>query len=134
MQLWLQGERHNYIYKFSYNTIVIESSLTHWGLVTHICVCKLTIIGSDNDLSPDRRKAIIWTNAGLLLIGPFETKFSEILIEILTFSFKKMHLNVSSAKRRPFCLGLNVLIRQMACIINEATMLCDVFSVKNAHF
>ena len=25
-------------------------------------------------------------------------------------TFKKMHLKVSSAKRRPFCLGLNVLI------------------------
>ena len=83
--------------------------LTHWGRVTHICVCKLTIIGSDNGLSPYRRQAIIWTNAGLLLIGPLGTNFSEILIEILKFSFKKMHLKVSSAKRRPFCPGLNVL-------------------------
>ena len=39
--------------------------LTHWGRVTHICVSKLTIIGSDNGLSPDRRQAIIWTNAEL---------------------------------------------------------------------
>ena len=84
--------------------------LTHWGRVTHICVSKLTIIGSDNGLSPDRRQAIIWTNAGLLLIGPLGTNFSEILIKILTYSFKKMRLKVSSAKRRPFCLGLNVLI------------------------
>ena len=83
--------------------------LTHWGRVTHICISKLTIIGSDNGLSPDRRQAIIWTNAGILLIGPLGTNFSEILIEILTFSYKKMHLKVSSAKRRPFCLGLNVL-------------------------
>ena len=84
--------------------------LTHWGLVTHICVRKLTIICSDNGLSPDRRQAIIWTNAGLLLIGPLGTNFSEILIEILTFSFKKMRLKVPSVKRWPFCLGLNVLI------------------------
>ena len=75
----------------------------------HIWVSKLTIIGSDNGLSPDRRQAIIWTNAGLLLIGPLGTYFSEILIEILAFSFKKMRLTVSSAKRRPFCLGLIVL-------------------------
>ena len=60
--------------------------------VTHICVSKLTITGSDNGLSPDRRQAIIWTNAGMLLIGPLETNFSEILIKILTFSFKKMRL------------------------------------------
>ena len=83
--------------------------LTHWGRVTHICVSKLTIIGSDNGLSPGRRQAIISTSDGILLIVPLETNFSEILIEILTFSFKKMRLKVSSAKRWPFCLGLNVL-------------------------
>ena len=43
------------------------SHLTHWGRVTHICVSKLTIIGSDNDLSPGRHQAITWTNAGILL-------------------------------------------------------------------
>ena len=48
----------------------------------HICVSKPTIIGSDNGLSPDRRQAIIGTNAGILLIGPLETNFSQILIEI----------------------------------------------------
>ena len=85
--------------------------LTHWGRVTHICVSKRTIIGSDNGLSPSRRQAIIWTNAGILLIGPSGTNFSEILIEIITFSFKKMRLKVSSAKWRPCCLGLNVLIK-----------------------
>ena len=83
--------------------------LTHWGRVTHICVVKLTIIGSDNGLSPGRRQAIIWTNAGILLIGPLGTNFIEILAGIQTFSFKKMHLKMSSAKWRPFCLGLNVL-------------------------
>ena len=83
--------------------------LTHWGRVTHICVGKLTIIGSDNGLSPQRRQAIIWTNAGILLIGPLGTNFSEISIGIQTFAFKKMHFKMSSAKWRPFCLGLNVL-------------------------
>ena len=77
--------------------------------MTHICVSKLTIIGSDNGLSPERRQAIIWTNAGILLIGPLGTNFSEILTGIQTFSFKKMHLKMSSAKWRPFCLGLDVL-------------------------
>ena len=38
--------------------------------MTHICVGNLTIIGPDNGLSPGRRPAIIWTNAGILLIGP----------------------------------------------------------------
>ena len=86
-----------------------KKTLTHWGRVTHICVGNLTIIGSDNGLSPCRRQAIIWTNAGILLIGPLGTNFSENLIEILTFSFTKMRLKVLSAKWRPFCLGLNVL-------------------------
>ena len=54
--------------------------LTHWGRVTHICIGNLTIIGSDNGLLPGWRQAIIWTNAGILLIRPLETKFSEILI------------------------------------------------------
>ena len=76
--------------------------LTRWGRVTHICVGNLTIIGSDIGLSPGRRQAIIWTNAGILLIGPYGTNFSEFLIEILTFSFSKMSLKVSSAKWRPF--------------------------------
>ena len=83
--------------------------LTHWGRVTDICVGELTIIVSDNGLSPGWRQAIIWTNAGILWIGPYGANFSEILIEILTFSFTKMSLKVSSMKWRPFCLGLNVL-------------------------
>ena len=83
--------------------------LTHWGRVTHICVSDLTSIGSDNGLSPGRRQAIIRTNAGILLIGPLGTIFSEFLVEVLIFSFKKMRLKVSYAKRRPFCLSLNEL-------------------------
>ena len=87
----------------------LGSDLTHWGRATHICVSKLTIIASDNGLSPGRRQAIIWNNARILSIRLLGTNFSEILIEILTFSFKKMHLKMSSAKWQPFCFGLNVL-------------------------
>ena len=86
------------------NRLCDSRHLTYWDRVTHICIGKLTNIGSDNGLSPGRRQAIIWINAGTLLIGPLETDFSEILIEISTFSLK-----VSSAKWRPFCLGLNML-------------------------
>ena len=63
--------------------------LTHWGRVTHICVSKLTIIGSYDGLSSDRRQAIIRTNAGILLIQTLGTNFSGILSEIHTFSLKK---------------------------------------------
>ena len=103
----LQGSGTRFEVVLTFNPYDVP--LTHWGRVTHICVSKLSIIGSDNGLSPGRRQAIIWTNAGILSIGLLGTKFSEILIEIRTFSFKKMRLKVSSAKWQPFCLGLNVL-------------------------
>ena len=83
--------------------------LTHRARVTHICVSKLTIIGSDSGLSPGRRQAIIWTNAWILLIRTVGTNYSEILGKIHSFSFKKMHLKKSSAKWRLFRLGLNEL-------------------------
>ena len=54
----------------------------------YICISKLTIIGSDNGLSPVQHQAIIWTNTRILLIRP---NFNEILIEIHLFSFKKIH-------------------------------------------
>ena len=84
--------------------------LTHWGRVTHICVGKLAIIGSDGGLSPGRCQAITWTSAGILLIEPLGTNFSEVSIRIQTFSVKKMLLKMASAKWRPIFLGLNVLL------------------------
>ena len=75
----------------------------------YICVSKVNIIGSDNCLSPGHQ-AIIWANAGILLIGPFAclvTNFRNMFIEIYPFSFKKMDVKMPSVKRRPFCLGFN---------------------------
>ena len=96
---------YSWIYKFYQQ----PPTLTHWGRVTHIWTGKLTIIDSDNGLSPGWHQAIIWTNAGILLIGPLRTNFSKISIQIHIFSFKEMHLKMLSVKWRPFCLGLNVL-------------------------
>ena len=67
---------------------LLYKELTNWGRVTHICVGNVTIIGSDNGLSPGRRQAITWTNVGILLIGHLEINFSDMLIEIHTYSFK----------------------------------------------
>ena len=54
---------------------------------------------SDNGLSSGLREAIIWTNyAEVFLIGPLGTNFSENLIDIRIFSFKKMRLKMSSGK------------------------------------
>ena len=89
--------------------------------MTHICVGNLSIIGSDNGLSPGRRQAIIWINAGMLLIGPSGTISSENLIKIHTFSFTKMHLEMSPGKWQPSCLGLNVLITKLISETNSRT-------------
>ena len=87
--------------------INMHLAVSHWRRVTHICVSKITGIGLHNGLSPGRRQASIWTNTGILSIGPLGMNF--ILIEIRLFSFKKMHLKMSSAKWRLFRLGVNVL-------------------------
>ena len=87
---------------------VVNVTLINWDRVTHICTSKLTTISSDNS-SP-----VTWTvtsHAGILLIGRLGTNFSEILIVIKTFQFKKIHLNMSSAKWHPSCFGGNVLNR-----------------------
>ena len=58
----------------------------------------------------DRRQAIMWPNAGVLSIGLLETNLSDILFEIQTFSFKNVHLEISSTKCQSCYLGLNALI------------------------
>ena len=109
---WQQSPFSRWTHWYKRDVIVVLDvwfNSTHWGRVTHICISNLIIIGSDNGLSPVRRQAIIRTNAGILLIGPFGTNISKILIIIYTFSFKKMNLKMLSAKWRPFCLSFNVL-------------------------
>ena len=121
---WSLALNHKYGWRFhevwvngiSYPAADDPQALTHWGRMMHICIIKLTIIGSYNGLSPGWRQAIIWANDGILLVGTLGTNFGEILSEIHTFSFKKMHLNMSSAKKRHFCLGLNVLMTQRSDI------------------
>ena len=73
----------------------------------HICISNVTTIGSDNGLSLGRRQAIIWANTGILLNASSGTNFHEVLIEIHTFSFKKIYFKMSSGEWRPSCLGLN---------------------------
>ena len=107
-ELNLQCTPRNYTF-----IIIITSPRDQWINLSrqsdNICISKLTIICSDNGLSPGWCQAIIWTNAGILLIGHLGTNFSESSIRIQTFSFKKMQLKMSSAEWCPFCLGLSVL-------------------------
>ena len=110
--------------------------LTHWGRLTNICVDNLTIIGSDNSLLPGRRQTIIWTNAGLFLIGPLETNFSEILIEIFAFPLQEMYMKTSSTTTKwwPFCLGLNVItywsLNRMADILQTTFRIFNCIFLK----
>ena len=68
--------------------------LTHWCRVTYMRHW------TGSPLVQIMAWRLFWTNAGILLIGPLGTNFSEILIEIHTFSFKEMHLKMSSGKWR----------------------------------
>ena len=115
-------------------TLGFQRILTHWGRVTDLWVDNITIIGADNGLSPGRYQASTWINAGILLIGPWETKFTEIVIEIHAFSFKKMHLKMASGKWRPFCLSLDVLthlpLNKMAANLADDIFKC-IFLNKN---
>ena len=58
-----------------------------YSRVVHICISKIITIDSDNGLSPDRHQAIIWTNAGILLLGPLGTNVSEIMIDWSSYIF-----------------------------------------------
>ena len=84
-------------------------TLTHLGRVIHICISKFTTIGSDDGLLSVYCQAIIWTNAGILLIESLGTQFSEIVIKIHIYAVQKMLLKMSSVKWWPFCFGINVL-------------------------
>ena len=118
----------------TYDTLKYNRLLTQWGRVTHICVSNPSIIGSDNGLSPSRHQAIIWTNAGILLIRPSGTNFSEISIEIHIFSFTKMHFKWSSGKWRPFCHGLNVLTMTLQLLLLFLTMVLCVLKARVTYF
>ena len=109
--------------------VASKGILTHW-VASILCLRKLTIIGSDNDLSSGRRQAIIWTSVGILSIRPWVTYFNEILFGIRKFSFKKMPLKISSAKWRPFCLSLNVLTYE---INSGHRSCCNVWYLPEMH-
>ena len=112
---WVSGYLHvEVLYCFNLSSdLVANTVLTHSGRVAHVCVSKLTTIGSDNDLSPGGRKAIIQTSAGILLIWHLRTNFSDIVIKIYTLSLKKTVLKYVVCEMtvifsRPQCV--NVLL------------------------
>ena len=94
------------VFKYLETHLHAVSRVTHWGRVTHICVRKLTIVGSDNGLSPGRRQAVILTNAGVLLIGLLrKVLLVYLLSKLIYFHWRKW----IGKCLRPFCLGTNLL-------------------------
>ena len=85
--------------------IICLHALTHFPWCRIYASVNRVSIGSDNGLSPARRQAITWNNAGLLSIAPLRTSFSEIWIQILNFALKKMRQKMLSAKWRHLCRG-----------------------------
>ena len=74
--------------------------------MTHICVSKLTIIDSDNELSPGRRQVIIWTN---IVNSNRRNNIKWNFKRNSCISFKTMRLLILSDKWWQFSLGLNGL-------------------------
>ena len=73
-----------------------------------------------NSLKPGGAYICRWTGFG------FGTNFLGILIKMETFSLRKMHLKMSSAKWQPFCLGLCVLIDKISQEIPQQWHYCCV--------
>ena len=73
--------------------------LTHWGRVTHICVNKLTIIGSDNDLSLGLRKTFRWNFKRNSYIFIQENSFENVVWEVATILSRPQCVNRMWLKR-----------------------------------
>ena len=77
----------------------LKGDITHCGLVMSVILAHFV---SGNDLLPIWCQVITWTSAILISIRTWRPNFNLILIKFWTFSFKKMHLKLSSAKWLPF--------------------------------
>ena len=80
------------LWYLSINHTEVANSNIHWGRVINAYESvNWVTITSDNYLTPMQHQAIAWTNADLVLIKPLGLNFSKNLMEIQTFSIKKMY-------------------------------------------
>ena len=106
----------------NYETLLSDSfSLTHWGRVTHISVSKLTIskltiIGSDNGVSPDRCQSHYlkqcWNIVNWTLRNKFQWNFnhnSNIFIQ--ENALENGVCEMASNLYRPLCVNTITLAR-----------------------
>ena len=114
----LLGRKNDYLYMLLWHIVTflrprVILNAAEWRIYTHththiyiylyICVTKLSIIGSNNGLSPVRCQAIIWTNAGILLIEPLGTNWSIFIDEN---AFQNVICEMASILSRPQCVNV----------------------------
>ena len=97
------------MYELWWRTVYTPTRVLCWCLFPSLLRKHQTNPGERINNTPLEYNSVNWT------------KFSEILIAIHTFPFKKMHLKMSSGKRRPSCFGLNLLSSQW--LLNLMTVL-----------
>ena len=103
----LYQSQHGVSPSANFHIFCFKTLLTRRDRVTYMYASEnWVMIGSDNGLSPIRHQVIISTNAGISLIRSLGSNIS--LNGKSYILSTKMHLKMSSGRRRPFCLGLNV--------------------------
>ena len=146
--LWLRID-YLIVFRSVFNCVDDIFVFTYWGRVTHIYIGKLSIIGSDNDLSPGRRQSIIWTNAGMLLIEtnldsnrgffrPRDLKIwwmtsSTLHQALCIISNPSVNSNwsycpktLNSGQNRQFFVPCDLVIWRMALKNNRAPLICCI--------
>ena len=96
---------HSHTYTSRLRDIIAVAPIeAEWCIYASV---RLTNIDSDNGLAPTRRQAIM--SDPELPHCQLDPNFNYFFFAVQKFSLKKFQLKISSAKWRPFCLGLNVL-------------------------
>ena len=102
--------------------LFIRHILTHWGRVTHICVGDLTIIGSDNGLTPGQHQSTIWTNAGILLIRTLGNLKRNSYTPIKENAFENVVWKMAAILSRPQCVNWINSMYEGISIVNEVLL------------
>ena len=107
-QCWFWNVRHHHLYfrqrwvnvfsLLDHQLYPATDSLTHWGRMTHICVSKLTIIGSDNWYRLAGVKRLSEPMLGYYQLD----RSKQTSVNSCIFQFRKLHLQLSSGNWRPF--------------------------------
>ena len=100
---------HRYLKSF---LVEDKDLLIHWGRVTHICVSELTIIGSDNGLSPGRAPSHYqnqcWNIVNKTPRNKLQWKFNQNSnISIQENAFESVVCEKAAILSRPQCVNPN---------------------------